>query len=40
MLTYFSIVEKTDDDRMIILKKKKGMTIPKQLIEKYELNAD
>ena len=40
VLEYFSIVEKTDDDRMIILKKKKGMTIPKQLIEKYELNAD
>ena len=37
VLEYFDIVEKTTDNRMVILKKKKNVDIPKELIEKYEL---
>jgi len=40
VLEYFDIIEKTKDNRMVILKKKKDVTIPKELIEKYELNRD
>ena len=38
VLEYFDIIEKTKDNRMVILKKKKDVNIPKELIEKYELN--
>ena len=37
VLEYFDIIEKTKDNRMVILKKKKNVTIPKELINKYEL---
>ena len=37
VLKYFDIIEKTQDNRMVILKKKKNVNIPKELIEKYEL---
>ena len=37
VLEYFDIIEKTQDNRMVILKKKKNINIPKELIEKYEL---
>lgn len=40
VLEYFDIIEKTKDKRMVILKKKKNLNIPKELIEKYELNVD
>ena len=40
VLKYFDIIEKTQDNRMVILKKKKNVDIPKELIEKYELNQD
>lgn len=39
VLEYFDIIEKTQDNRMVILKKKKNVNIPKELIEKYELNT-
>lgn len=35
VLDYFTIIEKTDDQRMVILKKKPGTTVPRELIEKY-----
>lgn len=38
VLEYFDMIEKTEDNRMVILKKKKNVNIPKELIEKYELN--
>jgi hypothetical protein len=37
VLTYYDIIEKTEDNRMVILKKKKNVNIPKEVIEKYEL---
>ena len=37
VLDYFDIIEKTQDNRLTILKKKKDMIVPKELIEKYEL---
>lgn len=37
VLDYFDIVEKTSDEKMVILQKKEGMSIPQQLLEKYEL---
>lgn len=37
VLEYFDIIEKTQDNIMVILKKKKNVNIPKELIEKYEL---
>lgn len=37
VLEYFDIIEKTENKRMVILKKKKNVNIPKELIEKYEL---
>ena len=40
VLEYFDIIEKTEDNKMVILKKKKNVNIPKELIEKYELNPD
>jgi len=38
VLAYFDIIEKTQDNRMVILKKKKNVNIPKELIGRYELN--
>jgi len=40
VLDYFDIVKKTTDNRMVILKKKKNMSVPQELIEKFELNRD
>lgn len=40
VLEYYDIVEKTQDNCMVILKKKKNTTIPKDVIEKYELIKD
>ena len=37
VLKYFYIIEKTSDNRMAILKKKKNAHIPKELIKQYEL---
>ena len=37
VLDYFDIVEKTEDNRMVILKKKKNKVVPEELIKKYEL---
>jgi hypothetical protein len=37
VLEYFDIVERTQDNRMVILKKKNNVNIPKEIIEKYEL---
>ena len=37
VLNYFDIIEITKDNRMVILKKKQNVNIPKELIEKYEL---
>lgn len=37
VLEYYDIIEKTEDNRMVILKKKKNVNIPKELIEHYEL---
>ena len=39
VLDYFEIVNKTVDNRMVILKKKKNVTVPEELIQKYELIA-
>ena len=40
VLEYFDIIEKTTDNRLVILKKKKNKNIPKELIEKQELIPD
>ena len=40
VLEYFDIIKKTQDNRMVILKKKKNVNIPKELIEKYELDPN
>ena len=37
VLEYFDIIEKTEDNRLVILKKKKHKSIPKELIGEYEL---
>ena len=38
VLNYFDIVEKTQDNRMVILKKKEGINfVPEELIKNYEL---
>jgi protein O-GlcNAc transferase len=37
VLEYFDIIEKTQDNRMVVLKKKKNINISKEIIEKYEL---
>jgi hypothetical protein len=40
VLDYYDIIEKTSDNRMVILQKKKSInTVPKELILKYELIA-
>jgi len=41
VLDYYDVLEKTSDNRMVILQKKKDITtIPEELIKKYELNAN
>lgn len=40
VLEYFNIVEKTIDNRMVILKKKKNIKIDENIIKKYELIKD
>jgi hypothetical protein len=40
VLDYFNIVDKTTDERMVILQKKSMLTIPKELIQTYELISD
>ncbi len=41
VLDYYDIVDKTKDERMVVLKKKKNISsIPKELIKKYELIKD
>jgi protein O-GlcNAc transferase len=37
VLEYYDIVDRTADNRMVILKKKAGAVIPKEMIKKYEL---
>lgn len=37
ILDYFEIIDKTIDDRMVVLRKKKNVIIPEDLIRKYEL---
>ena len=37
VLDYCDIIDKTTDNRMVILKKKVGIEIPRELIAKYEL---
>lgn len=37
VLKYFDIIDSTSDNRMVILKKKKNMIIPIELIKEYEL---
>lgn len=39
VLDYFDIIEKTQDNSMVILKKE-SMIIPKEVLYKYELIAD
>ena len=40
ILVYYEIVEKTEDKRMVILRKKKNISIPADLIKNYELIPD
>ena len=41
VLNYYDIVEKTKDQRMVVLKKKKNISsVPNELIKKYELIKD
>tara|TARA_B100001758_G_scaffold36350_2_gene27637 strand:- start:52 stop:624 length:573 start_codon:yes stop_codon:yes gene_type:complete len=40
VLDYFEIVNKTEDNRMVILKKKKNVNIPQNIIQIYELNYE
>ena len=40
VLEYFDIIENTQDNRMVILKKKKNINIPNEVIEKYQLIPD
>jgi len=41
VLQYYDIVDKTKDNRMVILKKKKNVrAVPESLIKKYELNYE
>ena len=39
VLNYFDIIDKTQDNRMVILKKKMNKIIPKKIIAQYELIA-
>lgn len=40
VLDYYDIIDKTADNRMVILKKKSNISVPKELIEKYELDKN
>ena len=40
VLEYFDVIEKTKDNRMVILQKKKNVNVRKELIDKYELIKD
>jgi protein O-GlcNAc transferase len=41
VLDYYDVIEKTTDNRMVILQKKKSINfIPEDLIQIYELNSD
>jgi hypothetical protein len=40
VLDYYNVVEKTEDNRMVVLRKKKNVSIPDELIKKYELIPD
>ena len=40
ILYYYDIVEKTEDNRMVVLRKKNNVSIPDDLIKKYELIPD
>jgi protein O-GlcNAc transferase len=40
VLEYFDILEKTEDNRMVILKKKMNINITQEIIDKYELIKD
>ena len=37
VLEYFNIIEKTIDNRMVVLKKKVNISVPKEVVSKYEL---
>lgn len=37
VLNYFDIIDKTIDERMVILRKKKNVSVPENIIKKYEL---
>jgi len=40
VLDYYDIIEQTADNRMVILKKKLNINVPKEVIEKYELDKN
>jgi hypothetical protein len=40
VLDYYDIIDKTGNNRMVILKKKDGAQIPEEIIKKYELIPD
>ena len=40
ILDYYDIFEKTEDKRMVVLRKKNNVSIPQDLIKKYELIPD
>ena len=40
VLDYFDIIEKTEDNRMVILKKKNNVSVPQEVITKYELTRE
>lgn len=40
VLDYFDIIDKTSDERMVILKKKENASVPLEVIQKYELIKD
>lgn len=40
ILDYYDIIEKTEDKRMVVLRKKNNVSIPADLIKKFELISD
>ena len=40
VLDYYDVIDKTSNNRMVILRKKTGIQIPQEIITKYELIAD
>jgi hypothetical protein len=40
ILDYYDIIEKTENKRMVVLRKKNNVSIPQYLIKKYELIPD